>query len=647
MRQLLCAGLLCLVSTASWPDGIDSALEAVLELSSKLNPAPICTEAEHWQIYLQVGDVDEVILSEISVDVDGEEGLRRIYTPAEARALQGLGADLLGCFPVTAEARIARVHFAAARAGDAAREVSTRELEIVLDPGKAPRQLVLEMRPPAIRFGRMRLVPGWRATEMSALPGDARLQFVRYLVDTDRPLLAIARAEALLAGDLAEAASAQWVLAEALAAYGLRGRAREHFRRGAGAYDAERRTQSLLSLAMAEYLDGNHGAARDTLVLIDLPVRSLLDVRRRNLLSLTHFAQRDDAAALAALEQEDGLWLYTPYMRHNVGAALLRGGDKGQGVLVLERLGQIFPETRAEHALRDRANVELGEYFLAQRLGGTAKPYFHAVRLNSPYASRALLGLGWSEVSPLGETRERPALERRYDDRAPLSDSAPASLRQRFGYYEADISSSMEMRRHRRLDVESSAEAALLRALVPWLQLDALDGDDFATLEARLAIAYVHEQVGDPRQALVRYRRVMAMIDALEAELDALGASIDSGRFWQSVMAGGGIAEGMPTPTWLANWLAGHAFAGRREKSARLTALAVQVSEWGRTHVVSANEVERARNALISAAEAEAEAAQKATRSYLLAQREQLDIYRLAGLQAMAALQDRQLRNAP
>jgi hypothetical protein len=82
--------------------------------------------------------------------------------------------------------------------------------------------------------------------------------------------------------------------------------------------------------------------------------------------------------------------------------ALVRVGRLPEAIAYLDRVGRM--ETRDEEllALRDKANLALGFAYLQARRPGDARPILERVRLEGPFSSMALLGVGWADSS-LGE----------------------------------------------------------------------------------------------------------------------------------------------------------------------------------------------------------------------------------------------------
>jgi DNA repair exonuclease SbcCD ATPase subunit len=135
----------------------------------------------------------------------------------------------------------------------------------------------------------------------------------------------------------------------------------------------------------------------------------------------------------------------------------------------LDRVGRI--ETRSEEllSLRDKANLALGFALLQAQRAAEAKPILQRVRLEGPYSSKALLGVGWADAG-VGEFK---------------------------------------------------------RALVPWLTLRKRNLLDSAVQESFLTVPYAYNQLSATGQAAEYYN---SAIDSFDAELKHIDDSIEKIR---------------------------------------------------------------------------------------------------------------------
>jgi len=173
--------------------------------------------------------------------------------------------------------------------------------------------------------------------------------------------------------------------------------------------------------------------------------------------------------AIAALASWKGAPDWTAYAQYNLGVALVRLGRLPEAIAHLDRVGRI--DTRSEEllALKDKANLALGFALLQAKRPAEARPVLERIRLEGPFSSKALLGVGWADSS-LGDFK---------------------------------------------------------RALVPWLALRHENLLDSAVQESLLTVPYAYNQLGASGQAAEFYG---SAIDSYDAELKHIDASIEEIR---------------------------------------------------------------------------------------------------------------------
>jgi tetratricopeptide (TPR) repeat protein len=173
--------------------------------------------------------------------------------------------------------------------------------------------------------------------------------------------------------------------------------------------------------------------------------------------------------AIAALESWHGAPDWTAYAQFNLGVALVRKGRLPEAIRYLDRVGRM--DTAAEEllSLKDKANLALGFAYLQAQRPADARPVLERVRLEGPFSSMALLGVGWADSS-LGEFK---------------------------------------------------------RALVPWLALRKRNLLDAAVQESYLTVPYAYNQLGAHGQAAEYYS---SAIDSFDAELKHIDNSIEEIR---------------------------------------------------------------------------------------------------------------------
>jgi hypothetical protein len=173
--------------------------------------------------------------------------------------------------------------------------------------------------------------------------------------------------------------------------------------------------------------------------------------------------------AIAALSNWRGAPDWTAYAQFNLGVALVRKERLADAIPYLDRVGRI--ESRSEEllSLKDKANLALGFALLQAQRAAEARPILQRIRLEGPYSSKALLGVGWADAG-VGEFK---------------------------------------------------------RALVPWLTLRKRSLLDSAVQESFLTVPYAYSQLSATGQAAEYYS---SAIDSFDAEMKRIDDSIEQIR---------------------------------------------------------------------------------------------------------------------
>ncbi|WP_157622997.1 tetratricopeptide repeat protein [Solimonas soli] len=343
-----------------------------------------------------------------------------------------------------------------------------------------------------------------------------------------------------LAGDqdpLKMPAEYQWRLANNYLGFGMGERAEAVYRSlAATANNPKDVAKAQLRLAEFDYQRGYTAQARANLYRLRDKLPKELIADWQDLLARVLMAEGRYGEAADMLLKEDNATTQSPFTRYNLGIALLNSGRVAQGQTVLDRVGTLRPDNAEELALRDRANLTLGWQFLQTQQGGTAKPVFGRVRVEGPFSNRALLGLGWSELAPQGARIQRSDPP---DDKAQgpskISFSTLGVLL-RPGYLDSDVFDRAGMRSFRLRSGNPESEAALRRALVPWLELISRDPMDPAVQEAWLAIPYTLDQLGAHTQALQYYEKAVEVLETSRKRMNDAMASIKQGRMVETIV---------------------------------------------------------------------------------------------------------------
>ena len=242
--------------------------------------------------------------------------------------------------------------------------------------------------------------------------------------------------------------------------------------------------------------------------------------------------KRFDAAAtlLDGWKGPDG-WL--PYARFNLGVAFIRLNRLDDGARQLDYIGRSSPSSPELLDLRDKANLALGYAYLQQSQDGLARPVLERVRLESPFANKALLGVGWA-------------------------DAATHNFR---------------------------------GALTPWLELKDRDLLDSAVQESLLAIPYAYAQLDAHGSAAEGYQSALTAFDAEIGNLDGAISRAQNGGLIHSLLEADDPGIGrwywelkkLPDSTegrYLYLLIADHRFQEGLRNVRDLAALSTHLQEW-------------------------------------------------------------------
>jgi hypothetical protein len=176
--------------------------------------------------------------------------------------------------------------------------------------------------------------------------------------------------------------------------------------------------------------------------------------------------------AITALSNWHGAPDWTAYAQFNLGVALVRRERLAAAIPYLDRVGRM--ETRSEEllSLKDKANLALGFALLQAQRAAEAKPILQRVRLEGPYSSKALLGVGWADAG-VGDFK---------------------------------------------------------RALVPWLALRKRNLLDSAVQESFLTVPYAYNQLSASGQAADYYASAIESFDAETQRIDDSIEQIKNGH---------------------------------------------------------------------------------------------------------------------
>ncbi len=161
------------------------------------------------------------------------------------------------------------------------------------------------------------------------------------------------------------------------------------------------------------------------------------------------------------------------YSAYNLGIALMLSGQEDAGLAELQRAGLLGADDEATLAIKDKANLLLGNRLISAGKPGEAKPFFDRVRASGPFSNRALLSSGWADA----------------------------------------------------------AEGKFDRALVPWSALIERNSTDKAVQEGLLGAPYAYSKLKLPGRAVQLYAVALQSFGGELAKLEASLKSIREGKF--------------------------------------------------------------------------------------------------------------------
>jgi len=229
------------------------------------------------------------------------------------------------------------------------------------------------------------------------------------------------------------------------------------------------RNKAWFYLGKVWYQRGYLGESERALRQVSDKIDPRISAERYMLLAQLMMRQNRYDDAITALRSWHGTPDWTAYAQFNLGVALVRRERLADAIPYLDRVGRI--ETRSEEllSLKDKANLALGFALLQAQRAAEAKPILQRVRLEGPYSSKALLGVGWADAG-VGEFK---------------------------------------------------------RALVPWLTLRKRNLLDSAVQESFLTVPYAYNQLSATGQAAEYYN---SAIESFDAEMKRIDDSIEQIR---------------------------------------------------------------------------------------------------------------------
>jgi hypothetical protein len=300
------------------------------------------------------------------------------------------------------------------------------------------------------------------------------------------------------------------------------------------------RDRAWFYMAKIRYQRGYLAEAEEAIGKIENNLPPALEEERGLLKANILMARGDYAGAAALLNTLAAAKGVTPYVRFNLGVALVKSGDVAGGSALLDEIGKTVPlPDEEQRSLRDKANVALGFAALQDNRPEAARVALERVRLEGLQSNKALLGFGW----------------------------AAAAMKQPKS------------------------------ALVPWMELATRDATDASVLEARIAVPYAYAELGAYGQALARYNEAIDGFERERVHLDESIAAIRQGKLVDGLIERNPGEEmgwfwsirelpEMPHASHLAHVLAQHEFQEAFKNFRDLRFLARNLQDWADKLVV-------------------------------------------------------------
>ncbi|HEX5056295.1 MAG TPA: tetratricopeptide repeat protein [Gammaproteobacteria bacterium] len=294
------------------------------------------------------------------------------------------------------------------------------------------------------------------------------------------------------------------------------------------------RSEAAYRLARIYYAEGDYINATHALNLAKEPPQNIADeiVLLKAQIEMTQGNFEHAVELLRPIRKSDSERVrgYAPY---NLGVALIQAGDFSKGSTQLSEVGTMAGDSRDMVALRDKANLTLGNYLLELGLPDMARGYLERVSLRGPLSNRALLWAGWAD---------------------------------------------MALKNYQ-------------RALVPWTELQKRDPTDAAVQEALLALPYAYAQLEAYSRAALLYGEAVDKFDTEISRLDSSMDSIHQGKLRQALLKdpkerNSRFFESLrqtpdaPETRYLLDLMAGHNFQESVKNYRDLESLRLNLENW-------------------------------------------------------------------
>jgi lipopolysaccharide biosynthesis regulator YciM len=235
------------------------------------------------------------------------------------------------------------------------------------------------------------------------------------------------------------------------------------------------------------YTRGYYDRSEQSLTNISGQLRPDLEAERQHLLVNVLMRQKRYDEAATRLANWHGPEDWMAFARFNLGVALASENRLAEAAPVLTTVGTMNAVGSEMQTLRDKANLALGYAWLQANNPEAARTALARVRLAGPYATRALLGMGWADAA-IGQYRD---------------------------------------------------------ALTPWTELHGRNLLDAAVQESYLAVPYAYAKLNANAQAADYYEAAVKSFEAESDNIDVAVARIASGHMLDDLLGGDQDAQRM------------------------------------------------------------------------------------------------------
>ena len=238
------------------------------------------------------------------------------------------------------------------------------------------------------------------------------------------------------------------------------------------------RNEAWFYLAKIWYARGYFDRSEQSLDHISGELPPALEPERQHLLVNVLMRQKryDEAATRLANWRGPPDWM--AFARFNLGVALVSQNRLGEAAQQLTIVGTMHAVGSEMQALRDKANLALGYAWLQANNPADARTALNRVRLVGPYATRALLGVGWADAA--------------------------------LGLYQD--------------------------ALTPWTELHSRNLLDAAVQESYLAVPYAYGKLNANAQAADFYESAVKSFEEESARIDTAVTRINAGHMLEDLL---------------------------------------------------------------------------------------------------------------